>query len=324
MTYIMENLPLVSAIVPVYNGENYLREAIESILSQTYPNIEIIVVDDGSIDSTREIMASYGDKIRSIHKENGGATSALNCGIRAMNGEWFAWLSHDDLWEQTFIEKQIANLQAHPECMFSYSGFYNIDSDGIILNKIPALWYDKGKDLRHMIVYGEYTYGITVVINRKCFDEVGVFDKKWKYVQDTDMWFRLFQKYDACYVSELLAKRRVHPCQTGVISKNDFKSELLEFYSYYSKKLSSIQYYPILNSTNVSFVKKKFISIWSHLYYKKYVTFCYTHCLPITPKQYVFRLLIPTPLKRQFINIHKMFQKKYNDYNYGIRDRVLK
>ena len=91
-------MPLVSIVIPVYNGSNYMREAIDSALAQDYENKEIIVVNDGSTDggATEEIALSYGDSIRYLHKENGGVSSALNLGIANMRGEYFSWLSHDD------------------------------------------------------------------------------------------------------------------------------------------------------------------------------------------------------------------------------------
>ena len=104
--------PKVSVVIPVYNGANYLREAIDSALSQTYSNIEIIVVNDGSNDKgeTRNIALSYGDKIRYFEKENGGVSSALNLGIREMTGEYFSWLSHDDSYKPQKIENSIRYL----------------------------------------------------------------------------------------------------------------------------------------------------------------------------------------------------------------------
>ena len=91
--------PLVSIVIPVYNGSNFVREAIDSALAQTYDNVEIIVVNDGSTDEgkTREIALSYGDKIRYFEKPNGGVSSALNMGISNMQGQYFSWLSHDDM-----------------------------------------------------------------------------------------------------------------------------------------------------------------------------------------------------------------------------------
>ena len=97
------HLPLVSIVIPVYNGADYMREAIDSALSQTYPHIEVLVVNDGSTDSgaTAAVARSYGDKIRYFEKKNGGVSSALNYGIRNMQGSYFSWLSHDDVYEKT-------------------------------------------------------------------------------------------------------------------------------------------------------------------------------------------------------------------------------
>ena len=101
--------PLVSIIVPVYNGANYMREAIDSALAQTYSNIEIIVVNDGSNDGgkTRDIALSYGNKIRYFEKENGGVSTALNLGIKNMGGAYFSWLSHDDVYLPEKVQVEI-------------------------------------------------------------------------------------------------------------------------------------------------------------------------------------------------------------------------
>ena len=95
----MEFQPKISIIIPVYNGSNYLKDAIDSAIAQTYKNIEIIVVNDGSNDKgrTEAIAKSYGNKIRYFHKENGGVATALNLGVREDEGEYISWLSHDDL-----------------------------------------------------------------------------------------------------------------------------------------------------------------------------------------------------------------------------------
>ena len=99
-------LPRVSIIIPVYNGANYLKEAIDCALNQSYQNLEVIVVNDGSCDegATRSVALSYGDRIRYFEKENGGVSSALNLGIREMRGEYFSWLSHDDKYEKDKLQ----------------------------------------------------------------------------------------------------------------------------------------------------------------------------------------------------------------------------
>ena len=104
--------PLVSIVIPVYNGSNYMREAIDSALNQSYDNIEVIVVNDGSTDNgaTEAIALEYGDRIRYIAKENGGVATALNEGIKAMKGDYFSWLSHDDWISSEKIKNLINSL----------------------------------------------------------------------------------------------------------------------------------------------------------------------------------------------------------------------
>src|SRR5512140_3857263 len=106
----MTEHPLVSVVIPVYNGANYLREAIDSALAQTYPHVEVIVVNDGSNDGgrTRAVATSFGSRVRYFEKENGGVASALNLGIREMRGAFFSWLSHDDVYYPEKIARQVA------------------------------------------------------------------------------------------------------------------------------------------------------------------------------------------------------------------------
>src|SRR5712692_1331271 len=108
-------MPEVSAIIPVYNQERYLREAIDSVLAQTYHDFELLVVDDGSTDATPETIASYGPGIRAFRKTNGGGASALNLGIRQARGGWIGWLSSDDIWEPSKLARQMAALREMPD-----------------------------------------------------------------------------------------------------------------------------------------------------------------------------------------------------------------
>ena len=116
--------PLVSIIIPIYNGSNYCEQAICSALNQTYKNIEVIVINDGSNDDglTRNICQKYSNKIFYYEKENGGVSSALNLGISKMKGEYFCWLSHDDTYTNNKIETQI-NYMLSRKYLVSYSDY---------------------------------------------------------------------------------------------------------------------------------------------------------------------------------------------------------
>jgi glycosyltransferase involved in cell wall biosynthesis len=206
--------PLVSIIIPIYNGSNYMKQAIDSALAQTYKNIEIIVINDGSTDNTEKIALSYGKKIKYFSKENGGVASALNLGIKKMKGEYFSWLSHDDEYLPQKIEKQIEylkNLKNKDIILFSNYLFINDKSQDFMKPVIHnhALLIEKP-------IYSLYRgciNGITLLIPKKCFDLCGKFNSKLRCTQDYDMWLRMMGKFDFIHMEDVLTKTRLHGAQ---------------------------------------------------------------------------------------------------------------
>ena len=108
--------PLVTVVVPAYNSSAFLRQAVDSALGQTYPFVEVIVVDDGSTDGTTEVVAGYGSKIVFIHQRNAGVAAARNTALRVARGELVAYLDADDVWDPDKVRRQVEFLAAHPEC----------------------------------------------------------------------------------------------------------------------------------------------------------------------------------------------------------------
>jgi glycosyltransferase involved in cell wall biosynthesis len=205
-------LPKVSVIIPVYNGTNYLREAIDSVLSQTYRNHELLVVDDGSSDGTWALIQSYGSSLHGIHKENGGVASALNFGIRQATGDYIAWLSHDDLFLSNKLERQVDFLKRFPQFKACYTDYYIMDENGKILGEIETPWYPGHEAIR--ILFGRaYINGSTMLIERHCFEKTGLFSEPLRYTQDTEMWLRLLRYFEIGRVPEKLGKWRFHPSQ---------------------------------------------------------------------------------------------------------------
>lgn len=207
---------LVSIVIPVYNGESFMREAIDSALVQTYKDIEIIVINDGSTDNTEEIAKSYGDKIRYYSKENGGVSTALNLALREMNGEYFSWLSHDDVYYPEKISRQIDQLASfEKENVVLYSNYDFIDEKSRITTTAR---------FSHEMLVSKPEYallrsainGCTLLIPKKAFDEYGFFDENLKCTQDYDMWFRMMKTYDFMHMSEVLVKYRAHSQQDTV------------------------------------------------------------------------------------------------------------
>lgn len=207
--------PLVSIIIPVYNGSNYIEEAITSALNQTYKNIEIIIVNDGSNDNgkTEKIIKKYGEKVRYFYKENGGVASALNFGISKMKGEYFSWLSHDDLYKPEKIETQVEVLKSlEDKNTILFSNVELIDSEGNLIVKTDYLRNETIESLCNGIypVLKGRVNGCSVLISKKCFEETGLFDESLKTTNDYDMWFRLFKKYNSFFIEKHLIKYRIH------------------------------------------------------------------------------------------------------------------
>lgn len=201
----------VSIIIPVYNGSNYLREAIDSALSQTYSNCEIIVVNDGSTDdgATRDIALSYGDKIRYFEKENGGVSSALNLAIEQMNGDYFSWLSHDDLYYPNKIERQIEEASKYDDHTIFYSDVDIINENGKVIETVKWDHTMLENKPDYAVLRGSIS-GISLFIPKKAFDEYGKFDENLRCVQDYLKWFEMLSTYRFVHIDEVLAMSRVH------------------------------------------------------------------------------------------------------------------
>ena len=209
-----EMKPLVSIVIPVYNGGNYLREAIDCALAQTYEPIEVLVVNDGSKDKTEEIALSYGDKIRYFAKENGGVSTALNMGISQMRGEYFSWLSHDDLYKPEKIELEIAALSDNP-ARIVYSDYTVIDKDGVTIATMDIAKKYPNADLTFGLfpILRQVLNGCSLLIHKSHFTRVGMFDACLRVTQDYDLWFKMFRRVELVYINEPLVMLREHGSQ---------------------------------------------------------------------------------------------------------------
>ena len=185
----MTESPLVSVIIPVYNGTNYLAESMASVLDQTYPNVELIVVDDGSTDGTWDLIQSYGDAVRGVRKANGGVASALNKGIATATGRYIAWLSHDDAFLPEKLSRQVSFLNEATSYRACYTDYSIIDGDGQVLRAVRMLDLPRDELRRHLFRW-MFINGSTMLIERGCFEEVGSFREDLRSTQDVEMWFR--------------------------------------------------------------------------------------------------------------------------------------
>lgn len=201
----------VTILIPVYNGSNYLKEAIDSALAQTYKNIEVIVVNDGSNDDgkTKRIAESYDKKIKYYEKENGGVSTALNLGIEKMTGDYLCWLSHDDKYYPNKVERQIKELEKYDDKTILYSNFALIDENG---EKFDEIYYDHEmltKKPDYAVLRGAIG-GITLLIPKQSLKDCGKFKEELRCTQDYDMWFRMLDKYTFRHMEEILTMTRIH------------------------------------------------------------------------------------------------------------------
>lgn len=208
--------PLVSIIIPVYNGSNYIKQAIESALNQTYKNIEVIVVNDGSNDKTEDIAKSYYNKIKYYYKDNGGVASALNFGIREAKGDYISWLSHDDVYFENKIYRQIEELKNIDKNTILYSGYELINDKSEFL----YTWEISDKKEYRKLNNSFYALllsglnGCSLLLPKKVFYEVSFFNEDLKCTQDYDLWFKIFKYgYNIKYIPETLLQYRIHENQ---------------------------------------------------------------------------------------------------------------
>jgi glycosyltransferase involved in cell wall biosynthesis len=180
----------VSVIIPAYNGDRYIKEAIDSVLAQTYPNYEIIVVDDGSTDNTRSIIQSYGNKINYISQENQGVAAARNRGLKLAQGEYIAFLDQDDFFLPDKLATQLLLLESKSSLSLVNSGWQIVDEEGKVLaavepwQKLPIL------DLAGLIVWKPVFLG-AMLFRRSWLEHCGGFDLSWQQTPDVDLVMRL-------------------------------------------------------------------------------------------------------------------------------------
>ena len=204
----------VSVVIPVYNGHKYLHDAIDSVVNQTYRNVEIIVVNDGSNDDgkSREVAKRYGSKIRYIEQENRGVAGALNTGLSAMSGDVFCWLSHDDVYRPNKIERQVEYFnRLGRDDVVLFSNYALIDENDRITAAV-AMERVIGDKPQLALLRGCIN-GCTIFVPKKIFDEVGPFNETLRFTQDYDLWSRMSLRHSFVHMSDVLVDYRMHPEQ---------------------------------------------------------------------------------------------------------------
>jgi len=268
----------VSIIIPVFNGEKYLDECIKSALNQTYSNIEIIVVDDGSIDKSLKIIKKYSDRIKIIKKQNGGTASALNAGINQMSGEWFKWFSQDDVLYPNSIEELIRFGESieNKKNWILVSNYHIIDSKGSIIEEFEQSMPQCRKNFDFNVVLLHHFIGNanTSFIHKSAFENFGLFDESKEILPDYELWLRFCLLYNVKIklIPKFLLKYRKHEGSfTESTSKKRWK-----YMNHHVKKY-------VLNKLDLSNRKKYELALQKYnrkFKIKKIILLCLNYILP--------------------------------------------
>ncbi len=203
--------PKVSVIIPNYNYSQYLREAIDSVLAQTVADIEIVVVDDGSTDRSKEILDSYGERISAVYQQNQGVSAARNHGVSLSRGEFVAFLDADDAWLSTKIERQLDLFESDPDLGLVHVGVVDVDGQGTELIKHTD--GREGSVAQDLLCFDASVIlggGSGLMVPRRVFDEVGGFDTRLSTSADWDMFYQISHRYRVGFAPDVLLKYRVH------------------------------------------------------------------------------------------------------------------
>lgn len=234
--------PLVSIIIPTYNRAGYLREALASVVAQTYPSLEIIVVDDGSSDDTAAVVKEFDRPVCFIRQQNQGVATARNRGFQESHGQFVGFLDDDDTYSPQKIALQVKKLTAQPALGFVHTRYTTTDPQGNVYERAGLL-----PDRNHLPAFlsGNYIWMSSPLIRRTVLEEVGGFDAALSTAADYDLWLRILDRgYDLGCVQQILGAYRIHP--TSMVTKIDLLEQevisiLDRFYSRESLSQTLVQ-----------------------------------------------------------------------------------
>ncbi|MEO7454065.1 MAG: glycosyltransferase [Fimbriimonadales bacterium] len=208
-------MPRVSALITSYKHERWLRECVDSALGQTFEDLEVIVVDDNSPDSSPEILRSYGDRIRLVlNSENRGTYGVLDQALEMATGEFVAVLNSDDVWEPEKIARQFAGMG---DCALSYTGGKFIDDDGAEIFGKPMGWAPPTALPEHhfaRLIENNYIIASSAMLRTSVAREVGGFDDGFKNIGDWNMWLKMGEKGPFAFTPGILTQYRIHGFNT--------------------------------------------------------------------------------------------------------------
>lgn len=232
--------PVVSIVIPTYNCALYIAETIASVLNQSFKDIELIVVDDGSTDATRDIVASFGQPVRLVTQANAGVCVARNRGISEAAGKYICLMDHDDYWFPHKLARQISILEQQPETGVVYSSFIlwhrdestgqfpspdSFDLNTYLDDTVPEFsgW------IYHQFLIDCWMLTSTAMFRAEIFDQCGLFDESLPYSEDWDLWLRISRSYPFVQLRRPTTLYRQHAQQGNRLARDiDYRTRLLQ------------------------------------------------------------------------------------------------
>ncbi len=230
--------PLVSIVTPSYNQGRFIRETIESVLSQDYQPVEYLVFDGGSTDETLQVLRSYGDRFFWVSEKDKGQSNAINKGWRRARGEILAWLNSDDIYLPGAISKAVVFLRDHTEYGAVYGEGYHIRENGEIIERYPTEPFSRNRLTETCFICQP-----TVFIRSRVLREVGLLDESLRYCMDYDLWFRIAQRYQWGYLPEYLACTRFYGGTKTLGQKVQVHREILDMVHRHEKTIPPLWVY---------------------------------------------------------------------------------
>ncbi|MCO7175207.1 glycosyltransferase family 2 protein [Sporolactobacillus kofuensis] len=238
--------PKISIIIPTYNREAFIAEAIDRVLAQEYKNFELIIVDDGSTDHTKEIVHQYGGKVRYLYQPNLGPSASRNLGIQHAKGKYIAFCDSDDLFLPQKLAKQMDYIRKHPNTPFLYTWYYQTHQQNKSVQIRKPSNCENREHLQYCLFTRKFTIRTsTVLVKKSCFNKAGLFNQKFSYSQDWDMWLRFAAYYPGACLEEPLSEYRLHTenrSSHGIrIYHPEIRASILKLYQWDDEHLALLE-----------------------------------------------------------------------------------
>lgn len=307
------NRPLVSVVIPCYNSEEWLEDTLDSVYNQTYNHLEVIVIDDGSTDNTKEIVKKYSDKIKYIYQENSGPSVARNTGINNSKGEYIAFLDADDMWEEDKLIKQIEFMKNNSSYGVVVTDLKVVNESNEYLYTHKNIWPENKKEIIEKIFMGGIGMSTPTIMARKnLLEKVGGFDEQLPAREDHFLLMNVAEISSIKHIQEPLVRRRINDSS---FTQNINPENLFHFNKPFIRK-SIVRYKYLADNLDRVYSRLNFSigrAYWKNNNRRKATIYLIRSLTksPLSFKKYLNLVLILTGVKYRYYQKFNMYLKSY-------------